>query len=336
MTVEQDYRLAKKAARELPRTQSAYRNLTQTASSLQREDFSTFTHFNPFIPRKDGTRRAFYEVRQRAAGTIQRIKEVSMPHVQEREKLLRELIEAGREASAREILTVEREEKGVTKKQIADRLGIARTGVVHVEQGVRPVNLTYIQAYAEELGLDSELVDQLKRKIEEEKEQRRVNTIKKRNIPLPENATFGDTLRHIRTALGLSLKDIAAETGLTISALAQIERNGTEMKEDTVWVKLLEIKSFQFPSEVLPLWYTAPQNQSEYLRMLRVRKGLTRAEFAEKAGRNPQSIHHSEQSAFRPNFSTIKVYEAVLGEKIVFPEFPRTKLRPNQAESGKI
>lgn len=194
--------------------------------------------------------------------------------------------------------------------------GISFRQIKNAENGFRPVSERILLGYAGVLGLKPEKREALLSKIEKEKKERKRGFIKKRQT----NNERLTTLRELREASGLSMDAFNAETGIDKSVISRYERGITGISEE-VLIGWLKLKSFKIPSSFFPEWFLTPKTEGEYLRMMRIRAGISNAEFSRRTNRHHSSIKRTESGKRKPLSTTVKLYEEVLGTNIVFPVF---------------
>ncbi len=223
------------------------------------------------------------------------------------------------------ILSSLREKAGVFRSEIAMTAGMFTQNVKDFEEGRRAPNEKTVRAYAAVLNLDPERVSPLIAMIPEERKARRRKFYKakkeKDTKTETEKTTLGQKLRNLREQAGISTLALAEETGLSHQGISKAERNTVSEFEEITLIKLLKSPTITLPNDMLPPWYIAPKNEGEFLRMVRVKVGITKAEFARITGRNHSSISATESGGRHPSGFTIQLYEDVLGAEIIFPDF---------------
>lgn len=306
----------------IQKAEKAIHKLGQFANCLQRGDFSQYPRFSPYKRNGNG----ITEQTENNLKIASKIKRTSIPILRSViEKSERFIDENQSNLPLRVQLKHKREIRGIPMKEISRQSGIRTSYISRFESGERPPNAQIVNAYCSTLKLSDEEKDKYLDATEEEKEERRKFFIKKRVEKEKdfesEGLSFGQALRRIREAAGLSLSDLALESGLTRRGIHYIELGLTENVDETTLIKLMHAKSITLPDKMLPSWLTSPSNHGEYLRSLRVKAGIQRVDFATRCKRKRAPIFRVETGKKIPKPVTIKLYEEVLGVKITFPDF---------------
>lgn len=304
------------------RLEEATFRLGNLSNALQRSDFSKYPRLSPYKRTGDGMAQQL----NRNLNIIRRIKQVSIPKLNSEISGSEKFIEENwTNLPLRVQLGHQRRIRKVPISQVARHVGINPASFWKFELGQKPPNEKMVSAYCDAFKLNGAERKNYMDVIEEERAELRRRFVKKRvenKEPIqPEKAPFGVVLRRLRETAGLSLKALAKETGLTPGGIWRVENGTTEDPYESTLVKLLKARSITVPEEALPEWLTNPSNKGQYLRSLRVRAGITSAEFSETTGRHQSSIMLTERGNRAPTKKTIKLYEQVLGKKIVFPDF---------------
>lgn len=307
--------LEEKAAKMQP----ARARLAQTVNRLQNGDYSQHPRLDPSGFDHTGKKKDYRKSLERAMKVTSRIKEYSLPKVNSG-------IEAPvtfKKAHFHEFpLSVQlpelRRQKGLSKADIfrSDGSGVG-PGVYSFEKGMKPPSEKVVDQYARALHLSKKVRERLQEQRLAEIRERQMDVIRSRQQG--EQVTFGDRLKALREGAGFSYKELGERTGLSPEVIFQIEHgSGDRATYEATLMRLWCSNTLPIPDDMMPQWFTNPQNMSEYLRSQRFRAGVTRAEFANRAGRHPTSIKASEDGRREPSVITIRLYEDILGIRVDF------------------
>lgn len=301
--------------------------LKETANRLQRGEYAGFVGLNPYGVNQHGKPKNHHEVRERTLRVAQGIKMTSIPKLEAFKSEVDVFVSENKDNFPLRVHLKElRERGGFRKIDIVKGSSLSSAAVSTFESGKKAPYDKVVNGYAQVLGIQGEELEKLHERVRREKAERRLHFVKQRvaGESQPEGEGFGERLRFIRESNGFSYKALGELTGLSPEVIYQIEvgDNSRGTYESTL-MRLLKSNALPIPNDMLPTWLTEPHNLGEYLRSLRFRAGVTKKEFAEKAGRDQSSIKATESGRRAPTRATIELYEKVLGLKICVPDFSK-------------
>jgi len=176
-----------------------------------------------------------------------------------------------------------REDRGYNLSQFAEKADISVSYMSEIEHGSTNPSLKTIQKIADVLNVDKSQL------------------LETREIDL------GGKLRLIRKNKGLTLSEIAEETGISSSYLSEIERGNVKPSISTIKkiAKVLGVPVETIMGETLGL--------GGKLRKLREEQGITQAELAKNAGVSAGLIGQIEHGKVQPSLQTIEKIARELG-----------------------
>lgn len=187
----------------------------------------------------------------------------------------------------------EREERGWTLGQLAERARVSVSYLSEIEQGKKRPSLKVARRLAETLGLAPAAIFSGPSESE-----------------AGENGlSLGARLHLAREARDLTLEEVAGQLGISASYLSQIERDLTTPAVATLR-RLSEVLGVA-PSQLLP-----PGERDSLgakLKTLRANLALSRAEVAERAGVSVSLVAQIENGRTHPSLETLQRIAGVLG-----------------------
>jgi transcriptional regulator with XRE-family HTH domain len=189
----------------------------------------------------------------------------------------------------------EREERGWTLQQLAERAGLSVSYLSEIEQGKKRPSLKVARRLSRTLGLPPTVVFS--------------GSPPEENGRPAEQVSLGARLRLAREARGLTLETVAQEVEISASYLSQIERDLTPPAVATLrrLADLLQVT----PGQLLPP--RRPDALGAKLKTLRSNLGLSRAEVAQRAGVSVSLIAQIENGRTHPSLETLQRVSDVLG-----------------------
>lgn len=312
----------RQAQHDIDKLSVAKIRLGSTSNAIQAGSFSDMPRLNPYLREN---RERFTRIRLNLA-TAQTIKRVSIPRLSGRISNLEAFVaENWDNLPLRIHLRALRESQGKTYTDIGKAEGVRGSYISNIESGRRPPNERIIMTYAKALNLKPKTVENFVSRIDAERAERRINSRQERARLKPKeekpDPTLGEALRRARIEAGLSMEDLAKETGIPYATIRQVESGYRKVPDELTVLKLSQIAVISISLDAFPSWFTHPANEGEYLRMKRVKAGIAKGKFAKMIGRHRSSIILTESGRRKPEEKTIKLYEDILGIKITFPDF---------------
>jgi len=319
MRHEAVYRTYQELEKKAEKAYFAHKRLAATANRLQNGDYSQNPRLDPTGLDHSGVKKDSGSSIERVAAIVRVIKESALPQLKDEIKTSQIFKQKhGHEFPLRIQMREEREKRGITKADVVRVDEAVGPQIYAFESGGRPPSERVINQYATVLNLSSIRRRELQERRKTEMREREMEVVRQRKKP--ENVfTFGQRLRVLRESMGFSYQELGRRTGLSPQVFFQIE-HGLEDRAtyEATLMRLWRSHALPIPEEMMPEWFSNPQNMSEYLRSLRFRAGVTRAEFSTKTGRHVSSIKSTEDGSSVPSAKTIKLYEQVLGITIEF------------------
>lgn len=189
----------------------------------------------------------------------------------------------------------EREERGWTLQQLAERADVSVSYLSEIEQGKKRPSLKVARRLSQTLGLPPSLVFA---------------------GPAPEEQGTdspglppGTRLRLAREARNLTLEEVASRAGISPSYLSQVERDQVLPAVSTLrrLAETLEVP----PSQLVQTGGRDPLGAK--LRTLRGNLGLSRNEVAQRAGVSVSLVAQIENGRTHPSLETLQRISDVLG-----------------------
>jgi transcriptional regulator with XRE-family HTH domain len=188
----------------------------------------------------------------------------------------------------------QREERGWTLQQLAERARVSVSYISEIEQGKKRPSLKVARRLAETLGLAPAAIFATPPPDEGNGQ---------------EGLTLGVRLRLAREAREMTLEEVAGQTGISASYLSQIERDLTAPAVSTLR-RLSEVLEVA-PSQLVP---SGEQDSLGLeLKTLRTNLSLSRAEVAERAGVSVSLVAQIENGRTHPSLETLQRIAGVLG-----------------------
>lgn len=302
--------------------EAAILRLQDTANRLQRGDYSGFTHLRPGID-KNGQERSYSEVNQRGMRVVNRIKSHSLPLVAGFSDKAEEFKTENKDNFPLRISLKElRVNAGMTITSLANKAQLTTSIITSLESGKKPPFAPHIQKYIDFFNLSSDEAQRMMDRVDRERVWRQEHFVSQRvkGAEPDSSQSFARQLKHLREKRGYSYKRLGDILGLSPEVIFQIENRPERQTYESTLIHFWNSQKFPVPDSMRPSWLTNPSNKGEYLRMLRVKAGLTKRAFADLACRNETAIKRTETVA-EPTSATIGLYERVLGVKVTFPKF---------------
>ncbi|HHW14491.1 MAG TPA: transcriptional regulator [Firmicutes bacterium] len=189
----------------------------------------------------------------------------------------------------------EREERGWTLQQLAERAGLSVSYLSEIEQGKKRPSLKVARRLSQTLGLPPTAIF---------------------SAPPPEErgdqaaaVSLGTRLRLAREARELTLEAVAQKAGISASYLSQIERDLAVPAVATLraLAEALEVA----PSQLIPVEHN--DSLGTKLKTLRTNLGLSRGEVAQRAGVSVSLVAQIENGRTHPSLETLQRISDVLG-----------------------
>ncbi|MQL52147.1 helix-turn-helix domain-containing protein [Desulfofundulus thermobenzoicus] len=180
-----------------------------------------------------------------------------------------------------------REERGYTLQDLARRANLSLSYLSEIERGSKRPSLKTIDKLAAALNVPKTLL------IEGD--------------VTDSGLSLGDKIRLLRAEKNLSLQDLAARAGISLSYLSEIERG-------TVYPALSTLKRIAEGLDVSPTSIMGQEGSLGHkLKALREEYGLTQAQLANLAGVTAGLIGQIEQGKVQPSLKTLEKLSEVMG-----------------------
>ncbi|ABB15388.1 helix-turn-helix domain-containing protein [Carboxydothermus hydrogenoformans] len=180
-----------------------------------------------------------------------------------------------------------REERGLTLNELSKKAGLSISYLSEIERGSKKPSLKTIDKIAKALNVNKAQI------LETEQ--------------LEVSLTLGERIRLIREEKKLTISELAARVGISVSYLSEIER-------DTVNPSVATLRRIAEELGVSVADLMGKEHSLGYkLKKLREDMGLTQAELASQAGVSPGLIGQIEQGKVQPSLKTIEKLAEVLG-----------------------
>lgn len=189
----------------------------------------------------------------------------------------------------------EREERGWTLQQLAERAGLSVSYLSEIEQGKKRPSLKVARRLSQTLGLPPTAI------FTGPPPEERSGTA--------DRVTLGARLRLAREARELTLETVAQKVGISASYLSQVER---ELATPAISTLRRLAEALQVaPNQLVP---TAQQDSlGAKLKTLRTNLGLSRADVAQRAGVSVSLVAQIENGRTHPSLETLQRISDVLG-----------------------
>ncbi|MGE5553441.1 MAG: helix-turn-helix domain-containing protein [Betaproteobacteria bacterium] len=189
----------------------------------------------------------------------------------------------------------EREERGWTLQQLAERAGVSVSYLSEIEQGKKRPSLKVARRLSQALGLPPTVIF--------------TGPPPEESGGAPAQLSLGNRLRLAREARELTLDAVAQKVGISASYLSQIER-------DLAAPAVSTLQALAEALQVAPSQLVPPSHHSSLgakLKTLRANLGLSRGEVAQRAGVSVSLIAQIENGRTHPSLETLQRVSAVLG-----------------------
>lgn len=199
----------------------------------------------------------------------------------------------------RDALKRYREQKGLTQRELADRAGVSASYVNEIENGRKRPSLRVLNRIAAELGVPAGvLVGRLGQ----------VSGRSEGENYASDGLTMGDKLRLARLERGLTLTQLASETGLSPSHLSDIERGHAIPAVETLSAIAAALRV-----RMSDLIRQDTATLGEKIQRLRANLGISRQELARSAGLSPSFIAQLEDGKARASLDSVERLATALG-----------------------
>ncbi|MDI6871781.1 MAG: helix-turn-helix transcriptional regulator [Bacillota bacterium] len=189
----------------------------------------------------------------------------------------------------------EREERGWTLQQLAERAGLSVSYLSEIEQGKKRPSLKVARRLSQTLGLPPTAIF--------------TSPPPEEGGDGPGQVTLGARLRLAREARELTLEAVAQKVGISASYLSQIER-------DLATPSVATLRQLSEVLQVTPGQLVPPGRRDSLgakLKTLRTNLGLSRGEVAQRAGVSVSLVAQIENGRTNPSLETLQRISDVLG-----------------------
>lgn len=192
-----------------------------------------------------------------------------------------------------QVLKELRESLNLTVEEVADKAGLPRSYLKEVEEGRRELSARNLLKLSEVLPLEDKMASSTAKGMVA--------------------AGLGDKVRALRRERGMTLKEMAASTGLSYTYLSEIER-GNAVPSLSALRKLAD--AFGVPVSLFVNNERKSSLVGEKLKYVRTLRGLSQKELAARAGVSPGLIAQLETGKVQASLDTVEKIAAALGVSV--------------------